>query len=130
MTKLPEVSVKRFKFTLRLYMYLPLNFFYTLIKTVCIFKYYLSTVCSSSVLKALDTRNVVIVKSLCQWETFWDDRGQQTYRVNPLFSELCACSELRKQWKFTRYVCCHLVLESLPLPIVSTAFKGTDGHYW
>ena len=50
-----------------------------------------------------------------QWETFWDDRGQQTYRVNPLFSELCACSELRKQWKFTRYVCCHLALESLPL---------------
>ena len=51
---------------------------------------------------------------LCtQWETFWDDRGQQTYRVNPLFSELCACSELRKQWKFTRYVCCRLALESL-----------------
>ena len=48
-----------------------------------------------------------------QWETFWDDRGQQTYRVNPLFSELCACSELRKQWKLTRYVCCHLALESL-----------------
>ena len=41
--------------------------------------------------------------------------GQQTYRVNPLFSELCACSELRKQWKFTRYVCCRLVLESLLL---------------
>ena len=50
-----------------------------------------------------------------QWETFWDDRGQQTYRVNPLFSELCACSELRKQWKFTRYVCCRLALESLLL---------------
>ena len=50
-----------------------------------------------------------------QWETFWDNRGQQTYRVNPLFSELCACSELRKQWKFTRYVCCHLALESLLL---------------
>ena len=52
---------------------------------------------------------------LRQWETFWDDRGQQAYRVNPLFSELCACSELRKQWKFTRYVCCHLALESLLL---------------
>ena len=50
-----------------------------------------------------------------EWETFWDDRGQQTYRVNPLFSELCACSELRKQWKFTRYVCCRLALESLLL---------------
>ena len=48
-----------------------------------------------------------------KWETFWDDRGQQNYRVNPLFSELCACSELRKQWKYTRYVCCHLALESL-----------------
>ena len=55
------------------------------------------------------------VKSSQQWETFWDDRGQQTYRVNPLFSELCACSELRKQWKFTRYVCCHLALGSLLL---------------
>ena len=50
-----------------------------------------------------------------QLETFWDNRGQQTYRVNPLFSELCACSELRKQWKFTRYVCCRLALESLLL---------------
>ena len=53
-----------------------------------------------------------------QWETFWDDRGQQTYRVNPLFSELCVCSELRKQWKFTRYVCCRLALESLLLHYV------------
>ena len=56
---------------------------------------------------------LIIILSNYQWETFWDDRGQQTYRVNPLFSELCACSELRKQWNFTRYVCCHLALESL-----------------
>ena len=60
-------------------------------------------------------RGELLANKKPQWETFWDDRGQQTYRVNPLFSELCACSELRKQWKFTRYVCCHLALESLLL---------------
>ena len=37
--------------------------------------------------------------------------------VKPLFSELCACSEQHKQWKFTRKVCCHLALESLPLKL-------------
>ena len=40
---------------------------------------------------------MLLLSTRFQWETFWDDRGQQTYRVNPLFSELCACSELRKQ---------------------------------
>ena len=64
---------------------------------------------------SLYTENITKQNGVIEWETFWDDRGQQTYRVNPLFSELCACSELRKQWKFTRYVCCHLALESLLL---------------
>ena len=73
----------------------------------------------------------MLIKFVClmpaQWETFWDDRGQQTYRVNPLFSELCACSELRKQWKFTRYVCCRLALESLLLQrqlLIKVIFKA------
>ena len=76
----------------------------------------------------------VIIGEVCgstisksQWETFWDDRGQQTYRVNPLFSELCACSELRKQWEFTRYVCCRLALESLLLTyLLSSVFTTME----
>ncbi len=31
----------------------------------------------------------------------WGARWQQTYQVNPLFSVMCACSELGQQWKFT-----------------------------
>ena len=52
-------------------------------------------------------------------------RWQQTYRVKPLFSELCACSELRKQCKFTQLVCCHLALESLPFE----ALAGSTQHF-
>ena len=32
-------------------------------------------------------------------EDLSDARWQQTYHVNPLFLEMCAFSELRKQWK-------------------------------
>lgn len=40
------------------------------------------------------------------WET-WGARLQQTFQVDPLLSEVCACSEWSKQWKITWYVCCH-----------------------
>ena len=33
--------------------------------------------------------------------------------VNTLFLEMWACSERRKQWKFTWLVCCHLTLKKL-----------------
>ncbi len=49
-----------------------------------------------------------------RWETegLLCDSGLN--RVNPFFFRMCACSELRKQWKSTGNVCCHLAFWSLP----------------
>ena len=51
---------------------------------------------------AHDIQNITnLCEHLCSMLDFWDAWWQQTYQVKSLFSVMCACSELRKQWKFT-----------------------------
>ena len=39
---------------------------------------------------------------------------------------MCACLELRKQWKFTWWVCCHLAFQSHPLVLNSSLLYSSN----